>query len=304
MTGFFKKRQHEQVRQPSISDQNESYAFRRSRTLTGSLSNEVRSATERNASLRSDRLKHHDLKQTRRRIMWLLTGCLAAIGIIYVLLGQFIPSVTIVAPTYLAAEQKAVYQEAIQSYLGSHPGERFHATLSASSLTAYVQATHAEVQQVTVEPGSFLAPGHATITLRTAVAVWTLQDKRYYIDEHGVAFTAAPRTPPSLVVEDNTGIDPADSSAVASERMIHYIGRLVTLVQQSGFKITKVELPANTSRQVVVYLEGRGYPVRTYLDRDVAAQAADVVNAVNYFDSKGVRPEYVDVRVSSKAFYK
>lgn len=302
--GFFRKKQHEQVRQPNISDYNESYAFRRSRTMTGSLSNDVRSATEHNASLRSDRLKHHDLKHTRRRIMWLLTGCLAASGVIYGLLGQFIPSVTIVASGAFGDTQQKVYQDAIQNYLTAHPGERFHFTLNETALTASVQATHAEVQRVSVAPGGFLAPGHATVTLRTAVAVWALHAERYYIDEHGVAFTAAPRTEPTLIVEDNTGIDPADASAVASERMIHYIGRLVTLVQQGGFTITKVELPANTSRQVVVYLEGRGYPIRTHLDRDPAAQATDVINAVTYFDSKGLRPEYVDVRVSSKAFYK
>ena len=302
--GLYKKKQHEQVRQPNISDQNESYAFRRSRTMTGSLSNEVRSATEHNATLRSERLKHHDLKHTRRRIMWLLTGCLAAAGLIYGLLGQFISSVVITSPEMLNSSQQTAYQTVIQNYLNTHPGERFFMTLNKTALVSAVQATHAEVQQISLEPSSFLAPAHTTITLRTAVAAWTLHDKRYYIDEHGIAFTATPRVQPSLIVEDNTGIDPADASAVASERMIHYIGRLVTLVQQSGFKIIKVELPANTSRQIVLYLEGRGYPVRTHLDRDVAAQATDVVNAVKYFDGKGMQPEYVDVRVSSKAFYK
>ena len=301
--GLFRKKQHEQVRQPSISDQNEAYAFRRSRTMTGSLSNEVRSATEQHAGLRSERLKHHDLKHTRRRIVWLLVGCLAAAGVIYGLLGQFIASVTI-SPTTLSSDQQAAYKQAIHDYLGAHPGERFYATLNRDALTSFVQTKHAEVQQIVVESGGFLVAGDATITLRTAVAVWTLHDKRYYIDEHGVAFTTAPSVQPSLIVEDNTGIDPADASAVASERMIRYIGRLVALVQQGGFTITKVELPANTSRQVVLYLEGRGYPMRTHLDRDAAAQAADVVNAVKYFDSKGLRPEYIDVRVSSKAFYK
>lgn len=301
--GIFRKKQHEQVRQPRISDENESYAFRRSRTMTGSLSNNVRAASESRSTLRSDRLKHHDLRITRRRVAWLLLGCLAAIVTLYWLLMQFVGTVTVEATT-ISPTQKTVYEKAINDYLLAHPGERFALTLNEASLTASVQQKYPEIRQVTLSVGGIVKPTTGRVSLRTPIATWTLQGKKYYIDEHGVAFTEPPLKEPVLVVEDNTGINPADAGAVASERMLHYIGRLVALVQKGGLSIVKIELPANTSRQINVYIEGRGYPVKTYLDRDPAAQASDVVNAVKYFDAKGIRPEYVDVRVSSKAYYK
>jgi len=301
--GFFRKQQHEQVRQPRISDDNESFAFRRSRTMTGSLSSSVRSASESHAALRSDRLKHHDLKVTRRRIFWLLVGCLVAIATLYGLLSQFISSVQIVH-TNLSAEQEQSYHAAIETYLRSNPGQRFYQTLNTEAMTRFVQQSYPELKQVTLSENGFMQPSLASVTLRTAIAAWTLKGQRYYIDEHGVAFTKAPAVEPTLVVEDKTGIDPADAGAVASERMLHYIGRLVALVQQGGMIVSKVELPADTSRQVNVYVQGRAYPLKTHIDRDPAAQAADLVNAVQYFDTKNIQPAYVDVRVSSKAFYK
>jgi hypothetical protein len=177
-------------------------------------------------------------------------------------------------------------------------------TLNESTLTSSIQQQHPEIKQITLTVAGALKPTSASVTLRSAIATWTLQGKKYYIDEHGVAFTVKPLHEPTLIVEDNTGINPADAGAVASDRMLHYIGRLVALVQKTGLVVNKVELPANTSRQVNLYVEGRGYPIRTYIDRDPAAQATDVVNAVKYFDQKGISPAYVDVRVSSKAFYK
>lgn len=301
--GIFKKKQHEQVRQPRITDDNEAYIFRRSRTMTGSLSNTVRAATEDRSVLRSERLKHHDLKITRRRIAWLLVGCIAAASLLYWLLMQFIGTVTVTGQA-MSSTQQATYAQSIEAYLRSHPGERFAVTLQETALTEAVQADHPEVRQITLHAGGVARASVATVTLRTAIAAWTLQGQKYYIDEHGVAFTATPVKQPKLVVVDNTGIDPADAGAVASERMLRYIGRLVALVQKEGYVVSKVELPANTSRQVNIYLKGRGYPIKTHIDRDPAAQAADVVQAVSYFDSKKIRPKYVDVRVSSKAYYK
>ena len=301
--GMFKKKQHEQVRRARISDNNDAYIYRRSRTMTGSLSSSVRAAGETHATLRSDRLKHHDLRLTRRKITWLLVGCLAAAGLLYGLLLQFIWSVDFGSST-IAVNQRQLYQSSIESYLGSHPGERFFMTLNNDNLLASVQKSHPEVKNISLSPNGIFKPISATINLRQAVATWTLQGKTYYIDDHGVAFTQAPTTKPSLVVEDKTGINPDDIGAVASERMLYYIGRLVALVQSKGLVVSKIELPAGTSRQVDLYLEGRGYTIKTHLDRDPAGQAADVVSAVTFFDSRGLRPQYVDVRVSSKAFYR
>jgi hypothetical protein len=44
--------------------------------------------------------------------------------------------------------------------------------------------------------------------------------------------------------------------------------------------------------------------VKFSVDRAVGEQAEDAARAVRYLDGKGMSPEYLDVRISGKAFYK
>ena len=301
--GWFKKKQHEQVRQPHISDNNDAYSFRRSRTLTGSSSDTVRAAAEPRGDLRSERLKTHDLRKHRRKLGWLLLASLVIIGCLWTLLAQFIPSVS-ATTSGVDDSVRASYAATVHQYLSDRPSERFFFSLEQSELKRIVQAQHPEIRDFSLESTGFLQPAHAVVVLRQPIASWTIAGEKYYIDDQGVAFKRHVGTEPTLVVEDRTGIDPADAGAVASARMLRYTGRLVALVQQAGYTVEKVELPPQTSRQIDLRIAGKGYVVKTNLDRDPAGQAADVVNAVKYLESKQLAPAYVDVRVSSKAYYK
>lgn len=300
---WFSKKQHEQVRQPHIVDHNDAYVFRRSRTITGSLSSAVRSANEKHGDLRSPRLKTHELRLNRRKIGSLLLICLSVIGLLAGLLSQFIASTKFNDPTVPASEQ-STYQKAVNDYLFARPGERFYFSLRTSSLTASLQQNYPEIQQASIESTGFLKSSQLNLVFRRPIASWNIRGKNYFIDASGVAFERNYYAQPALVVEDKTGINPQDLGAVASERQIRYIGRLVALVQGAGHRISKIELPPQTARQIDLVLEGRGYTIKTSLDRDPASQATDVINAVKYFDAKSITPQYIDVRIVSKAYYR
>lgn len=301
--GLFKK-QHEQVRQPHISDDNGAYTFRRSRTMTGSSSDTVRVVAESHADLQSDRLKHHTLRKKRRRLGLLLVVILCCAGGLVVLLNNFMLSASVVKAGGATATDTLGYQQAVDAYLSSHPNERFSFALRSSALTESVQASHPEVDSVKVAVQPWLQPARVTIALRTPIASWTIGGAKYYIDTNGVAFQKNYGVEPTLAVEDNTGINPGETAAVASERMIRYIGRLVALLQQQGLTVERLELPPSTSREVDVRLTGTAYGLKTNLDRDPAGQVADIVQAMKYLNGKGITPSYADVRVSSKLYYK
>lgn len=297
-----KRKEPEPIRTAHIED--DSYAFRRSRTLTGSLSNSVQTVSEDRAALKSDRVKQHDLRRHRRRIGSLLAACLLAIAIIYVLISQFVGSVTIVSKSLLPAERQAAYAKAIDEYLVASPGERFSFTLKYDRLLSSLQSRYPEIEAISVSRFGFGQPALANITTRTPIISWDLKGKTYYIDGHGVAFQTLAGPAPTLRVEDNTGITLENSSVLASDKMLRFIGRLIALIQEGGQTVERLELPAGTSRQINVYVQGKAYPFYTTIDRDPAGQAADVLNALNYFSSHGIAPQYADVRVSSKAYYR
>lgn len=301
--GLFKK-QHNQVRQPRISDDNNAYTFRRSRTMTGSSSDTIRTVAETHADLQSDRLKHHILRRKRRHLLAYLFVVIIAAGALLVLLNNFMSSAVVVSAGGASQLDATKYQQSVNTYLSGHPSERFSFTLRDDALLAAVQKEYPEVRTVTVDVQLWLKPAHVTVGLRKPIASWTIGSTKYYIDSSGVAFQKNFGTEPTLSVEDKTGIDPSSTAAVASERMIRYIGRLVALLQQNQLTIERLELPPATSRQVDVYVAGKPYTIKTNIDRDPAGQVADVVNAVNFLTSKGITPTYADVRVGSKLYYK
>lgn len=301
---LFSKKNKTPVRQPHDTVDDYVYMFRRSRTLTGSLSDTVRAANEQKSDLRSDRLKHHDLHKRRRFLAFLLVLCLSFIGGLIILLKFYISDVQIISGVIPATEH-AAYQKVIREYFASHPTERFRFSLRQDQLERALQREFPEIASLQLDLGGFFAPSDVELQLREPLVVWNIRDKIYYIDKYGVSFERLFGPTPSLiVVEDNTGIDPNDAGAVASERTIRYVGRLVALVQEGGLSVERVQLPVDTSRQIDLLIEGRGYVIKTSLDRDPAGQALDVKNAVAYFDNTNTTPQYVDVRVSSKAYYR
>lgn len=291
------------VRQPRISDENEAYLFRRSRTLTGSLSSSVRAASELSADLQSSRTKHHTLRQKRRKLSGVLVGSVVGIIGIGFLLDQYISGVTTVT-TVIPTSERAGYEKTVLEYLDAHPTERFRFSLNTVRLLTVVQQAHPEVASVQIDDGGFFRKSAFTPVLRQPIAAWSLGGKTLFIDQQGVAFETLYTERPALVVEDKTGINPSDAGAVTSVRMLRYIGRVIALIHQGGQIVEKVQLPPNTSRQVDVYVRGRSYPFKTSSDRDPAGQAADVLSALRYIDTERITPKYVDVRVSSKAYYR
>ncbi len=302
---LFRRKEDVPIRQPHITAQNDSFSFRRSRTLTGSASDSVTSVvTHRDRSdLQSPRMKAHALRQKRRHLALILGGCfLVCIGLMW-LMSQFVFSTRAVIVGVNAVDTGS-YQKTINEYFGSHPFERFRFALRENALIDTVRSHHAELDSVTIElPATPLGASTARLVARQPVVTWQLGGTKYYVDAKGEAFSTNFFAEPTVAVTDKTGVKPDEQGSIASTRLLKYLGRLIGKIGQGGFKVVSITLPPLTSREIDIQLEGRGYPIKTQLDRDTSAQATDVINAVKYFDTKHITPAYVDVRVSSRAYY-
>lgn len=302
----FKKKDQPPVRSPRITEQNESFVFRRSRTLTGSSSERVRSISEERAQIRSPRLKEHELRSHRRRLGGYLFGVLLAIGAILLLLAQFIGSVKVQVSSsqpLTKTPDTTQYGRLINDYFATRPVERFRFALNKDALREYMQKNAPEMAGISFT-STGLATASADISFRVPVVVWQLPSGRSYVDGEGYAFTENYHNEPSVTVKDDSGIDPS-SGAIVSDRFLQFMGRVIALSNESGaLRITGATIPRNTTREIDFNVEGRGYVIKTQLGRDPASQAMDIVNAVKYIDSIGAQPAYVDVRVTGKAAYR
>lgn len=303
MTFPWSKKQ--QARQPKLMDGQGGYVFRRSRTLTGTTSSQVNPSAEKRGQLKTDRLKSHQRQQARQKVarLVLALGCVAAVLWYLSLVFIWTPKVTFAEGSHTPAHTD--YQRSILQALNQRFAERFGFLLRADVLQDQLKKHHSEIKGVTVLRAWYGGEAEFNIVFRKPILVWETGGQRFYVDEQGVTFTYNHFTEPDVVVTDESGIPPeAIGGAVASGRFIRFLGQMVGAVNQyDKGRVTSIVIPSST-REIVLRLEGREFPIRTHIDRDPLEQAEDIAGALGYLDGRRVKPQYLDVRVAHKAFYK
>ncbi len=309
--GLLRKKQHKAQpgRRTSQSGEgggaDQRVTYRRNRTLTGSLASDVVSVGETRAELQSSRVKGHHLRRHRRRLStYFMVSIVAAIALGY-LFFQVIshPTVTTTADR---AVDGARFTAAIQQYLAEHPLQRFRFSVDTDELARYLQ-THGEPEVAHVSAGvdsDGIGGAIFHVIMRHPVVVWDTGSSKLYVDNEGNAFGRSYFSDPGVAVVDETGIQAQDNQVLASNRFLGFIGKAIGDMKSYGYKVTKVVLPQNTTRQIELSLEGVSYPVRFTIDRPSGEQAEDAMRAIRYLTSKDITARYLDVRVSGRAYYR
>jgi hypothetical protein len=281
------------------------YAFRRNRTLTGSLSSQVTSVNEQGSELKSSRVHAHHLRKRRKHLGLLLCTVAAGMAILGYLIVQSIASVAVESSTG-ATVQSAKYEKATQDYLFAHPLERFRFSLNNEQLALYLQE-HGSPEVASVSPDlSFAGFGASrlTLTFREPVVAWSTNGSTVYVDGDGVAFDVNYFTTPTVKIIDNTGIQTEGNKVLASNRFLGFIGQVIGKFKKYDYLATEISLPPNTTHQIAVSLKDVPYVIKMSVDRPVGEQAEDAKRAIVYLENQGIAAEYIDVRVSGRAFYK
>lgn len=300
-----RRRQDTSVRQPATPDA--SYgAFARNRTLTGTTSDAVTSTTPYNDTLRSPRTHVHHLARQRRKLGMILLIIISASAVLLWLLLQFSARVTIsLSDTTISREiDTARYEKAVDDYFGQHPLSRLRVALDAKQLGDYLASVVPEVEQVTAISLGGIGETNITVVMRKPVAGWTIEGKQYFVDANGVAFEKNYYSTPSVQIVDNSGVGFIQGTAVASNRFLGFVGRIVALSHERGYTVTQAIIPSGTTRQLEVQLQEVGTHVRFSIDRPAGEQVEDMARSLQYLAKVGRAPGYIDVRVSGKAFYK
>lgn len=283
-----------------------SAVFQRNRTLTGSTSNRISQSPQLSTDLESPRTHVHHLALKRRKVGTVFLGIVLVCAFLFWILTQFTARAGI-SFTGIPVTQKidtTSYEKAINDYLGANPFARLRFTLDPLSLSNYVFQKLPEVAEVKQLGMGLIGETRFAITIRKPVAGWTLNNKQYFVDDKGVAFEQNYYGAPSVQIVDDSGISLQQGTAVASNRFLGFVGRVVSLSKSNGYIVTQAILPSNTTRQLEVYLEGVASIIRLSIDRPAGEQVEDMARAVRYLASQGQSPEYIDVRVSGKVFYK
>ena len=282
--------------------------FRKNRTLTGSRSTHVRSTNELNSELLSPRAHAHHLHKQRNRLGIRLMLIVLLLLVTYLTVSMLIATVTIrsASSEYTIDRDRAVsYEKSIDEYLSKSPFERMHPLLNQPKLLGFLQDTYPEIEDISMELSGELGKSQTIISVRTPVARWVINEKNEFVDKNGIVFSYnARKTPPLEIVDRNQILSSSSQTIVASSRFLAFVGTIVGDMRDRGYSVTKASIPPLTTRQIEIQLKGVPYMFKMTIDRSAGEQAEDATRVATYLKKESLQPDYVDVRVQGRAFYK
>jgi hypothetical protein len=253
----------------------------------------------------SQRQQQRNLRWRRRKIgvLLLFTAGLLILGVL--VLFQFngwIRTVVSDAPTSKAVAAE-YYQQLVDDYFAKNSFERLAFLRRDQALADFVKNQAPEVNDVKITTDGLMS-GRLALSFRRPVAMWHSADDTSYVDDAGVVYKRNYFAEPSVVITDNSGVVPVDGVA-ASARFLEFVGQTTAELNKQGSAVVeRVLIPRGAVRYVEFYLAGRSYPFKAQIDRQPSAQAADILTIINYIDNNQINPQYVDVRVAGKAYWK
>lgn len=299
---LFRKKQPSRSRAyDDAKDVDQATSFRRNRTINAVRQQPI-SETEP-----SPREKAHSLARRRRKIGIILLTIIVIGSVLSWLLSQFTATVAINVSdktSMIHPVKTETYASAIQDYLDMHPFERLRFVLNQNELSQYVSGKLPEVATIEQIGRSNIGETNFQISMRVPVAGWLINSQQYYVDGAGEAFALNYFNEPTVTITDNSGVSLESGQAVASSRFLGFVGRVVALAEERGYTVTEAIIPYNTTRQLDIKLEGQAPLVRLSIDRGAGEQMEDMARSLNYLSASGQAPEYIDVRVKNKTFYK
>lgn len=106
-----------------------------------------------------------------------------------------------------------------------------------------------------------------------------------------------PLEPTVAIIDENVGDN-------ISSRTKVFVARLEADAKDYNLKIDHVVLPFQKAREILVYFDGRKEYYKMTSERGSAVQVEDAERMMRYLDGKALAPEYVDLRVEGRAYYK
>lgn len=254
----------------------------------------------------SERGKIHHLAARRRKVGGIFLLVLSVIIVLTLLLTQYIARVTISGSSQQLSRSAdtAAYEEKVNEYLSINPVERLRFMFNDASLVAFMSESHPEVAELSLRPLRDLTTAQLRVSLREPIAGWQINNQQYYVDADGVVFQENYFEDPGVQIVDESGISPEQGTAVASARLLSFVGRLVSEAGESGYTVQSVSLPPDSTRQLEVRLEGVKPFIRFTVDRVVGEQVEDMDRSVRYLRDRDRGVEYIDVRVAGRAVYR
>lgn len=250
--------------------------------------------------------------QSSKRI---LLGCIAILIIFALLSNLFLSRSAIVVTIAESAGRQAlarspeIYQKGVAEVLSESMANSNKLTADTYKISQKVKQKFPELEEVSVAlPLVGRQPVVYVLPYRPALLFKTLDNQIFLLDKNGKAVTNAldGRKLEKLgleLVRDQSGLPIRLGGTALPSSQVSFITEVVAQLKARRIKITELVLPKEAS-QLNLRVEGASYTVKFNLHGNAREEAGTFLAVKKYLERKKIKPAYVDVRVSNKAYYR
>ena len=96
-----------------------------------------------------------------------------------------------------------------------------------------------------------------------------------------------------------------ESGQGITNKIKEYVGQLEIDLSDIGLSLNRAVVPSGKNREIDIYLNGNDEVYfKLNVDRGTAVSAEDTKVMLNYLTEHDLHPQYVDIRVKGKGYYK
>ena len=251
----------------------------------------------------SERSEDQKLVIRRRKLGAFFVVLAIFISLISIFLFQFISKVSVVS-NESKSQNLSKYEKSVEEYLNINPSERILSNLNKNALLESLQKDYPEVLSISDIKFNGLTSYKIYLDFRKPVASWLVDGKEFFVDSEGVSFNINNFEKPSLNIIDDSGAIVSNGKNVASSSFFSFIGKLVFAANKQGLEISKIRIPPLSLRQVEVSVKGVSYFARMSTADSAEGQIINFKKAIEYFGTHKISPNYIDLRIEGKGYYK
>jgi hypothetical protein len=251
----------------------------------------------------SERSENQKLVIRRRKLGAFFVILAIFISLISIFLFQFISKVSVVS-NESKSQNLSKYEKSVEEYLNINPSERILSNLNKNALLESLQKDYPEVLSISDIKFNGLTSYKIYLDFRKPVASWLVDGKEFFVDSEGVSFNVNNFEKPSLNIIDDSGAIVSNGKNVASGSFFSFIGKLVSAANKQGLEVSKIRIPPLSLRQVEVSVKGVSYFARMSTADSAEGQIINFKKAIEYFRTHKISPNYIDLRIEGKGYYK
>ena len=251
----------------------------------------------------SERSENQKLVIRRRKLGAFFVILAIFISLISIFLFQFISKVSVVS-NESKSQNLSKYEKSVEEYLNINPSERILSNLNKNALLESLQKDYPEVLSISDIKFNGLTSYKIYLDFRKPVASWLVDGKEFFVDSEGISFSVNNFEKPLLNIIDDSGAVVSKGKNVASSSFFSFIGKLVSAANKQGLEVSKIRIPPLSLRQVEVSVNGVGYFARMSTADSAEGQVINFKKAIEYFRTHRISPNYIDLRIEGKGYYK